>query len=519
MYLHAPTKSVVLKAADPFLIRSLLPGHSRLINHPDCNVTVRHTLETTRLLRNIGLDVPSPIISQYDWPGKYTPFAHQRVMADFLTTITKGFNLSEMGVGKTYAALWAADYLMAVGAIKRVAIITPMSTMDTVWKQDIFDLLMHRTCGIAHGTMKRRLEVLNTDLDFYVVNHDGIALPDVARLVRKRKDIDLIIVDEVSMFRNSKIDKYKMLQWVMERKRRLWCITGTPCPNAPTDAWALARLVDPARVPKWFGSFQRKTMVAVSEHKWVPRAGASEMAYDAMKPAVRFLKKDCLTLPPVVVENRQTSLTAEQRTKFKEMKNEMAMSAGVGTIDAVNAADKINKLRQILCGSVKDAASGTYILLDHGPRLRDLEAAIDEANAKVIVIVPFKGIIQALAKELTQDGYTVGVLNGDVSPRVRDHTIGQFKHEANPTVLLCHPKVMSHGLNLTVADTTIFYAPIYSNDEYEQVVERFNRAGQTRKMTILRLAADPLEWEIYRMVDNKRLTQKSILDLYATITH
>jgi len=326
-------------------------------------------------------------------------------------------------------------------------------------------------------------------------------------------------VDEVSMFRNSKIDKYKMLQWVMERKRRLWCITGTPCPNAPTDAWALARLVDPARVPKWFGSFQRKTMVAVSEHKWVPRAGASEMAYDAMKPAVRFLKKDCLTLPPVVVENRQTSLTAEQRTKFKEMKNEMAMSAGAGTIDAVNAADKINKLRQILCGSVKDAASGTYILLDHGPRLRDLEAAIDEANAKVIVIVPFKGIIQALAKELTQDGYTVGVLNGDVSPRVRDHTIGQFKHEANPTVLLCHPKVMSHGLNLTVADTTIFYAPIYSNDEYEQVVERFNRAGQTRKMTILRLAADPLEWEIYRMVDNKRLTQKSILDLYATITH
>ena len=78
---------------------------------------------------------------------------------------------------------------------------------------------------------------------------------------------------------------------------------------------------------------------------------------------------------------------------------------------------------------------------------------------------------------------------------------------------------MAHGLNLTVADVTIFYAPIYSSDEYEQVIERFNRAGQTRKMTLIRLGGHPLEWEIYRMVDTKRLTQKGILDLYDTITH
>lgn len=78
---------------------------------------------------------------------------------------------------------------------------------------------------------------------------------------------------------------------------------------------------------------------------------------------------------------------------------------------------------------------------------------------------------------------------------------------------------MSHGLNLTVADVTAFYAPIYSGDEYEQVIERFNRAGQTRKMTLVRLGAHPLEWEIYRMVDTKRLNQKTILDLFDTITY
>ena len=114
--------------------------------------------------------------------------------------------------------------------------------------------------------------------------------------------------------------------------------------------------------------------------------------------------------------------------------------------------------------------------------------------------------------------HSVAVLNGDVSPKQRDRTILQFKTEPDPHVLLCHPKVMSHGLNLTEADTLVFYAPIYSNDEFQQVQERFNRAGQTRKMTVLRMAAHPLEWEIYKMLDGRRLTQDSILSLYRTIT-
>ena len=518
MLLHAPTKSVIMKVDDPLKFRSLMPGVTRIIPHEDYNLQIKHTLDTTQLLRNLGFNVPSPIETQYQWPGKYTPFDHQRVMADFLTTVKKGFNLSEMGTGKTYPTLWAADFLMKAGVVRRALVLSPMSTMDTVWKQDIFDVLMHRRCGIAHGSMDHRMKVFNSDQDFYILNHDGIALPEVAKLVRRRKDIDLIIVDEVSMFRNSRTDKYKLLSWVMEKKERLWCLTGTPCPNAPTDAWALAKLVAPERVPRFFGSFQRQTMIKVTDHKWAPKTDAKEKAFEAMKPAVRFEKKDCLTLPPVITMNRQAQLTKQQVKMFTEMKNEMVAEAQNATITAVNAADKINKLRQILCGSIK-GPDGSYMLLDHRPRLQELRDCIDEASAKVIVIVPFKGIIQALSHELVKSGYTVGVINGDVAPKARDRVINQFKHEDDPKVLLCHPKVMAHGLNLTVADTTIFYAPIYSNDEYEQVIERFNRTGQTRKMTIVRLAAHPLEWEIYRMVDTRRLNQKGILDLYDTITH
>jgi SNF2 family DNA or RNA helicase len=132
--------------------------------------------------------------------------------------------------------------------------------------------------------------------------------------------------------------------------------------------------------------------------------------------------------------------------------------------------------------------------------------------------VPFKGIIQVLEHELTNMGYTIGVLNGDVSVTQRRSIIDDFKNRADPRWLLCHPKVMAHGLNLTEADMTIFYGPIYSYDDYAQVVERFNRPGQTRKMTVVRMGAHPLEWQIYRRLDERGMTQQNVLDLYDEVT-
>ena len=202
----------------------------------------------------------------------------------------------------------------------------------------------------------------------------------------------------------------------------------------------------------------------------------------------------------------------------KEMRAEIVRNNGIGNITAVHAADQLNKLRQILCGAIKDPVTNEYIPLDFGPRFLDLCDIIDQAAAKVIIVVPFKGIIRHLEAALLAAGYTVGVLNGDVTVGKRKKIIDDFKNTPNPQNLLCHPQVMAHGLNLTEADYTVFYAPIYSYDQYAQVIERFNRTGQTRKMTVVRMAAHPMEWAIYRVIDNRHVTQQTILDLYAEVT-
>lgn len=518
MLVDARTRSVVLAAPDPFAVRDAIPV-SRALAHPIYNIAVKHTMTTTRILRNMGFDVPSPMMSQYTWPGKYKPFQHQRVMADFLAQHKRCFNLSEMGTGKTASSLWAADWLMCEGLVKKVLVLSPLSTLERVWMNDIFDVLMHRTAVVVHGTKQKRLDALAANVDFYILNHDGLTIRDVHDALRKNPDINLIIVDEASMFRNAKTKKYKALKSLIRPDQRLWLATGTPCPNGPTDAWALARLVNPSNVPNYFGQFQRETMMQVSQFKWVARNDAYQKAYAAMQPAVRFKKRDCLDLPPVTTQDRLCDLTADQKAAFNDMRNKMRaeMKAGAA-ITAVNAADKINKIRQIFCGGVKDPEKDDqYITLDHGHRLRVLLDTIDEAAAKVIVIVPFKGIIYKLAEEVSKH-HSCAILNGDVPAKRRNEIIRSFKETDDPHVLLCHPKVMAHGLNLTEADSLIFYAPIYSNDEFQQVTERFNRAGQTRKMTITRIGAHAIEWQIYAAVDSRRLTQDSILSLYAAIT-
>lgn len=513
------TQSIVLHTDDPLQLRDLLP-HSKTLAHPNYNFAAQHTLESTKVLRNMGFEVPAPIRFQYDWPGRFDPYDHQIQMSEFLTLHRRCFNLSEMGTMKTNAALWAADWLMRTGRVRKALIISPLSTLESVWQGDIFDTLPHRSCAVLHGAKEKRLRYLGIEADFYILNHDGVKIPELLLAIAKRPDIDLVIVDEAGMFRNSKSDKYKSLAKLLSNRpdMRLWMMTGTPCPNAPTDAWGLARLVSPERVPKFAGAFQRDTMLKISQFKWVPRVDAFEKAYDAMQPAIRFRKKDCISLPPVTTRDLGAALTQAQTDAVKQLKEHMVTAANGRPVTAANAADQINKIRQVLCGALKDPTTSTYHPLPHAPRLQALVETIEQASAKVLVVVPFKGIIRVLEQELSKK-YSVAVVNGDVPMSKRSEIFKAFKTQKDPHVLLCHPAVMAHGLNLTEADMLIFYAPIYSNDEVEQVNERFNRAGQTRKMTIVRIGCHPIEWAIYKLTDTRAQAQNSILELYNSVVN
>jgi SNF2 family DNA or RNA helicase len=520
MFVDTQYDRVFLKLKDTSALQLAIPDMIEEVSWKGHNIAVEHNLDSTKVLRNLGIKVPSPIKHKYGFPCPphiTAPFAHQIVTSEFLTLHRKGFVLNEMGTSKTASVLWAADYLMREREVQRALIVAPLSTLNIVWRDEIFNFIMHRTAVVLYGNAERRLELLDKRADFYIINYEG--LPTIQRALRKRDDIDLLIVDEVAAYRNGNTERYKTLEEILDRRprnSRRWFLTGTPCPNAPTDAWALARLVNKARVPMYFSTWKQKTMQKRTTHKWVPREGSKEMAFEVLQPAVRFAKKDCLDLPPVTFEARECAMTPEQKKAFDMMRQHMVTFAEEYEIDAVNAADKIGKLRQILLGALKHPETGEYIVLPHKPRLNVLLELIEQASAKVLVIVPYKGIARALKKEVGAH-YSTELVNGDVTPKQRLEIFRRFKQEKHPHTLLCHPRVMAHGLTLTEADMLVFYGPIDSNEQNQQVMERINRPGQKRNMTIARIGANAMEWEMYRRVEGQRMEQEGMLELYQQI--
>lgn len=502
--------AVVLTLRNPERVTTLFPRHQRINGQ---TVAVKHGVEETKVLRNLGFDVPSPILTHYNWPGRFTPFAHQRETAAFLTLHNRCFCFNDMGLGKSLSALWAADYLMREAMIRRVLILSTMTCMEPVWQQELFVNMPHRTSMVVHGTRSVRHAAVSEDVDFYILNHDGLRVHGVVESILNRGDVDLIIVDEGAVFRNSRTATYHAFQKLLQPEHRLWLLTGLPCPNGPEDAFGLGHLVCPSRLPKYFTRWQADTMVKINQFKWAPKPDAMEKVYNALQPAIRFRKEDCLDLPPVVYLNRQADLSPEQAKAYNSMKEHLFVQQAGEVITAANAAVKLGKLLEVCAGAAKTEV-GTYVPLVCTPRLAALKEAVLEANSKTVVFVPYTGALRQVAKYLENEGITTGIVDGTVTGRKRTETLNAYTRMANPRVLVANPVTASHGLNLTVADTIVWFSPIHSLDVYRQACERTNRPGQRNAVRVIHLGGCALEWKVYRLLKGKDETQQTLLDLY-----
>lgn len=515
MILLPEKKAVLLRLRDPARVTTVIPSAREVMYQGKPHIAVPHQIEVVQVLRNIGIQVPSPILSYYDWPGRFQPFEHQKEVAQFLTLYNRAFNLSDLGTGKTLATLWAYDYLRSRGVRHKAIVITPLSTLERTWADELFNHFPHLTHAVLHGSWERRLKLLEQDVDLYLINHDGIKVSGLVEALASRDDIDLVIVDEIAQVaRTAGADRFKALNTIINRQvpRAAWGLTGTPIPNAPTDAWAQCKLLVPERVPLYFKRFKEQVMRQVGPFTWLPRDNALDTVKTCMQPAIRFHRDDCIDLPPCVFQTREAVLTAEQSRVFKEMMNQLVAEAAEGQITAVNEAIKGMRLIQIALG-VAYAKDGASVVLDCKPRLEVIADAVAESNSKAIVFSPFVGAIPVIQEHLENAGHTVECIHGGVSKNERDRIIGAFQKAADPQVLVCQPASMSHGITLTAASTIIWAAPITSNDTFEQANARITRPGQRHSQLIVLVEGTPIERKYYERLRKKQAVQGTLLDM------
>lgn len=508
-------KVIALKLNNPERVLSTVPD-SKEINVQGMRLVVTpHGVDEVRILNNLGIKAPSPILHYYDWPGPHTPYDHQKETSAFLTLQRRGLVLNEIGTGKTQSALWAADYLMSVGAVKKVLVISPLSTLERVWGDGIFTGLVNRTFVTLHGSAERRLKLLRKgDADFYIINHDGFSIvsPHCGGM------FDLVIVDEAAVLRNPSTNRFKVFRKWMEQNpaTRLWLLTGTPTPNAPTDAWALAKLIDSPYCTKTFTNFRDQVMMKIGQWKYIPRPDAIETVKHILHPSIRYTREECFDLPDTVIQTRAVELTPIQKKHYQQMLKhfvtEMVAERVQGTISAVNEAVKMQKLVQIACG-VAYGDDGQNIEIDASPRVNLVKELIEEAgDNKVIVFVPLTGTLHMLERELSKH-WTVAVVNGEVSANKRNVIFNDFQEHKDPHVLIAHPGTMAHGLTLTSASTIIWYGPINQNEQYVQANGRIERIGKRHVSNVIHIESTDLEHRMYERLRTKQRLQGLLLEL------
>jgi SNF2 family DNA or RNA helicase len=478
---------------------------SKIVSQDDegAEIAVYFGLDECRVLKNLGVkDVPSPITCRYDWPGRYKPMAHQVETSAFLTLHRRAFVFSEPGTGKTLSALWAADYLMKLGKVRRVLVLAPLSILDSAWMADINNSIIHRSAIIAHHPKaSRRIEMIQQDYEIVISNYEGLNL--IAEEVRNDGRFDLVIVDEANAYKTVQTHRWKALSSIITPTTYLWMMTGTPASQSPVDAYGLGKLVNPEGVPKFFTGWRDKVMSKVGMYRWIPQPDAKDKVFAALQPAIRFTKAQCLDLPPVVTMTRHVDLTPQQIKYYNLLKERMLVQAAGKTITAVNAAASVSKLLQISAGAAY-TDDREVVEFDASPRLSVLEEVLEETDRKVIIFALFTSAIDTIHQHLLKKGIEAEIIDGSVQPNKRAAIIQRFQGTPFPRVLVMQPQATAHGLTLTAADTVVFYGPLMSVEQYTQCIARADRKGQdSDKVTVIHIQSSPIEKKMFKALTDK----------------
>lgn len=503
-------QALVLNTPQHARIVEAIP-HARTFDHEGTVLTtLPHGLEETKVLRNLGYKkAPAPILFYYDWPShKAPPREHQRQTAAFLVMHKRALCLNAPGTGKTLSALWAADYLIDTGHLKRIVIVAPLSTLKNVWAKEIYTHLPHRKFVVLAGDKKQRKRALERapDAEIIVINHDGFTL-----MAEHLTDADLVIYDEATAVKTPSSRRFRVLyKFVDLFQPWLWLMTGTPVSQHPTDAWALAKLINPSTVTFSYTAFKDAVMQRVTNFKWIPRPEAQRLCQQVLQPSIYYSLDDCIDLPPTLFLHRECALSPQQELMYREMAEHAALLAH--DVSAPNAAVVFSKLLQICCGAVYDS-DGAVVTFDAQDREETLLEIIREIDDKVIIYAPLRSIILLLADKLRAEGLEVGVVHGGVGKSARDEIFDSFQNTSKYQVLLAHPKVAAHGLTLTRARDIIWYAPIYSLEQYEQANARIRRLVTQGKTRVHHIYATHFEKSLYKRLFEKRLFMSDLLDL------
>lgn len=439
---------------------------------------------------------------------KFKPHNYQSTAIDFIENHKEAAVLLEMGLGKTVITLTALhDLILDRFCIKRVLIIAPLRVARDTWPAEIkkWDHLSGLTYAVAVGNEDERKSAVAAGAMLTIINRENVQW-----LVDNCKwSFDMIVIDELSSFKNSRSKRFKALLKVRPWVERIVGLTGTPSPNGYLDLWAQFRLLDLGERLGKFITHYRSTYFMpdkydhsnpsiVYSYKLKPQAlGVIENKIKDITVSMRA--NDYLSMPDLLLQPEEVYLSTDEMAKYRKLKQDYVLG---DDITAANAASLCLKLSQMANGAIYD--DHKEIVKIHDRKLDALEDLIEAANGKPVLVAywfvhDYKRIMQRIpyAKEIKTGEDIQNWNSGSVS------------------VALIHPASAGHGLNLQSGGSTlIWFGLTWSLELYQQTNARLWRQGQTSSTVVVKhiLTKNTIDERIYEALSKKEATQDRLME-------
>ena len=440
---------------------------------------------------------------------KFKPHDYQAHTTQFIIDHPESAIFLGMGMGKTISTLTAINDLVRNRfETTRVLVIAPIRVARDTWPTEIkkWDHLAGLTVSPIIGTAKQREAAANRRADIYTIGRENI--PWLVKHHGSRWPYDMVIIDELSSFKNPQAKRFKALKKVRPKIHRIVGLTGTPAPNSLLDIWAPFRLIDNGqRLGKYITHYRdqyftpgRRNGTVV--YNWNLRPGADQAIYDNIADiTVSMRTTDYLQLPEATHQHITVQLPAKARKHIDTLKRDLVLDLDDDTIDAANAATLSLKLQQLAGGAIYNETGDNYITI-HDEKIQALTELVDQAQGNTMLVCYwFKHERDRIL---------------DAIPGARVLDTQQDLHDWNNgdiPVALIHPASAGHGLNLqTGGHIMVWYTTPWSLELYEQANARLHRQGQTEPVSIIHIdTADSIDQTVHQALTRKDTTQQALI--------
>ena len=445
---------------------------------------------------------------------RYEPHDYQKYAIGYIETHPVAAVLLDMGLGKTSITLTALnDLLFDSFEIHKVIVIAPLRVARDTWSAEIgkWEHLSSLIYSVAVGTEMERLEALKRQADIYIINRENVQW-----LVEESGipfDFDMVVIDELSSFKNHQSKRFKALMKMRPRVGRIVGLTGTPSSNGLMDLWAEFRLLDMGqRLGRFIGQYRTRFFLPDKRNGQVvfsykPLPGAEQQIYKLISDITISMKSaDYLQMPELVFTGYEVRLSDTERKQYEELKKDLVLELPDGDITSANAAALSGKLSQMANGAVY-ADSGGVIRI-HERKLDALEDIIESMGGKPLLVAYwFQHDLERIRSRLHKLKIPFSRL--DTSESIRRWNAGEFP------VALIHPASAGHGLNLQSGGSAIvWFGLTWSLELYQQTNARLWRQGQTAETVVVQhiITEGTIDGRIMKALQEKDNTQAALID-------